>query len=375
MKKDKTRGYFYTRWGGRLHTFGTDEAAALLKFLSAESDHPGALHRWQQWANALANRPDSRARVSPLVIQLAEEFFDSYSERPTAETYYRKHLARWLTIVGAVRADVIDEAAVRALSADMAALKFAPKTISHDVKAVKTFWRWAANHYPADLVPRLELDAIKVPAQDPAQPNPISRERLLSMLAFARKKDQLLGASLELGYYALLRPTEIVRVLRGEGTLAPIIYPDMRPFDPHNPRRASNAVVVPDSLMTITSKVQHRTSMLRYVVLSEHARMLLAEVRGIATDRRGGRRPVVGRTPVRRAGLWARLDSYSRAVRAATDEPPSAVRDTAASDLHSLGVAWADIDLLLGHVPSGAGRSYIQPAWHTLLDQVSRLRL
>ena len=370
LKRDRARGYFYVRWGGRLYTFGTDEEKARAAFLDPHSEHQGALHRWHAWAAAKRSLgPAARPAASPLVVDLATAFFASYADRPGAQTYYRKHLARFVTAFGAFTAGMMTEEHLQAFKLDLQKLALGPRTIGHDLKAVKTFWRWAGRVHGRRAVPRLELSEITTPPVPPAEPHPISRDKLLTMLSAARREDELLGLVCELSYMALLRPTEAVRIMRGEGRFEQVLYPDLRPWDPSDPGRATIARVEPRGLFVMTSKVQHRTSEPRYVVLSERASTLLDAVQGLASRRRAMKEQG------KRVPLWLSLDSYSAAVRGATGLPPSVLRDTAASDLHSLGVVWGDIDLLLGHVPGGAGRSYIRTASHTLRELVSRLRI
>lgn len=363
LKREPTRGFWYALWGGRMFTFGSHESEARRRFYDADSDHPGALHRWMAHQTAISRRRDARPTVTPpLILELVTAFLDDYAAggRDEAERYHRKHLTRFLTVLGAMRADLIDEAALVAFRSDLVRLKLSPKTIAHDLGAVKTMWRWACLRHPKESVPRLELSLVKAPVQDAPTPHPVSRDVLLGMIARATSDDALLGECLRMQYLCLMRPTEVVRVLRGEGRFEPLTVP------PHV-TGAGAGNVVERGLLVLASKVRHRTGLPRVIPLSERALLSVERVQGLASARRELRRSG------KRAPLWVRLDSFSSAVRSSTGHAPHVVRDTAASDLHALGVAWADIDLLLGHVPSTAGRSYIRLAWHTLRAAASQL--
>lgn len=371
------RGYYYTRWGGQTFTFGSAEDDARAKFLAPASQHPGSLARWAAWREMeqlAASTLQAGSRSRRTVIELAEEFFDQYSSagREETATYFRSHLRRFLHACGAFRASDVDVGMLEAFRVDLSRLgrgsasvpgaaALSPKTIAHDLKAIKTFWRWASSVHPAECR-AIELTAIKVPRQQEPTPHPISPEAVRSMISLGAAAHAELRSWLSLMYLAALRPSEVLRIAAGDGRFEPVIYP----ADHH--AAGSACRVVERGLYVIRSKVQHRTGAPRRVVLSDDALMWLEECQRHSVIQSGPDRGQLG-------PRWRTLDSLSRCVRASCGRPPSVLRDSAATHLLERGVAWGDVDLLLGHVPSGAGRSYMRIAWHVLRDSAARLRL
>lgn len=382
------RGYYYTRWGGQTFTFGSVEEEARAKFLSPASQHPGSLARWAAWREMeqhAASTLQAGARSRRTVIELAEEFFDQYSSagREETATYFRSHLRRFLHACGAFKASDVDVGMLEAFRVDLSRLGrgaasvpgadvLAPKTIAHDLKAIKTFWRWASSIHPAECR-AIELTAIKVPRQQEPTPHPITPEAVRSMISLGAAAHPELRSWLSLMYLAALRPSEVLRIAAGEGRFEPIVYPAATPDGPtaggvDRSQAGAPCRVVERGLYVIRSKVQHRTGAPRRVVLSDEALMWLDECQRHSVIQSGPDRGQLG-------PRWRTLDSLSRCVRGACGRPPSVLRDSAATHLLARGVAWGDVDLLLGHVPSGAGRSYMQIAWHVLRDSAARLRL
>ena len=141
-------GLFTVHWGGRDFYFSGDKRESERLFLDPDSDHPGSFRRYQQWRQV---RDLARPRVSVVerltVAETVLRFLASYSalRRVRAERYYRSTLRRFVRTVGSLYADEVDERLIDAFATDLGKLKLSPKTISHEVKAVKTLWAWASD--------------------------------------------------------------------------------------------------------------------------------------------------------------------------------------------------------------------------------------
>ena len=344
------RGQWIVRWGGRTHYFGSDRPVAERLFLDPDSAHPGCLREWASWKSRHEpRRPRRRERLR--VVALVRLFLESYEAegRPQTSRYFSRHLRRFLHVYGRLFADELDAAALNALKRDLHALRLAPKTIAHDINACKTLLRWGHENHPSQ-VPAIMLRSVRTPALPPPMPEPLTPAQTREFIRRCAAADTRLEPWLALNYLCFARPSEIVRLVAGEGVWVPLPGPDGRPVERGLFRLRE-------------SKMQRRTSVPRHLVLTEEALMWLEVARP----------------------HWSRLDSYSAAVsRALGDRAsraawlptgPRVLRDSAATHLHLLGEARGTVDLLLGHMPSRVSMTYTPIAWHALRASAARLTL
>lgn len=342
-------GVWMVRWGGRDHYFTIDRGESERLYTDPASDHPGSLLRWSEWRSAkLAAREVRTTRRSVHLIDIEEQFLSEYEAEGRHDTavYYRKHLSRFMATLGQLRADEISLAVLRAWRSDMMTRLTGKKplsvtTIAHDIGAVKTMLKWAAEN---ELAPALPLTAIKKPKAAPPPFERLTRERVLGVIARAERTDRELAAHLALTYLCVMRPSETLRMVAGRGRFDPVTMPD----GSVHPR---GVFVLPEH------KTSRRVSYPRHVILSDEALIWFDSVR------------------VRARPRWSRLDSFSSACDAAAGCRPKLLQKAACWHLQLAGVAEEDIDPIQGHAGPGVRRHYRRAELGRLRELASRLTL
>ena len=343
------RGSWFVKWGGKTHYFGTDRDAAEHKFLDPRSDHPGAMHRWMEWKHTRLRASEQRAPGSDRVVDVAERLLTSYIKegKPETVTYYRSHLKRFLNVYGTIPIYSIDLGALRAFREDLLELELSPKTVGHDITAVKRLFNWAQEN---ELGPMINLKAIKKPHAPIPESKRLSFEELCGWIRKAHNANPNLAAHLALQYVTAMRPSEVLRVTRGEGRFEEVL------LNQHNPltNELKNTVIPAGCFVIKKSKTEEQTGYPRHVMMTPQAHAWL-EVCEPA---------------------WKDMKSYSKAVRAALGAGgPKLVQKTAVWHLELQGVDRADADLIQGHVPSAVQRHYGPRAWGRLWDLTRRISI
>lgn len=352
------RGTWFSRFAGRDFYFTRDEAASRREFLDPQSTHPGALVAWLAWQDrkrlAAPPRPDQRLRTAELV----ERFLATYEDEGRDDTarYFRKHLKRFNGMFGAILADTINAEALQAFRTDLLttthiargtdeARRLGPKTIAHDLIAVKTLWRWAAR---MDLVRPIELSVIRAPRTRRGEPQVRSREQITTTLRSLKKSHPQLVPWLAVAYLALLRPSETFRIMSRAGRFEAI-------------RDDTGPPIERGLFQLSTGKSEWITGEPRTVILTDEALLWLEQ----------------SPPPTQARPLpWSTPAAFSKAASAACGAsfgPPSVLRDSAASHLLAKGVPLESVSLLLGHVPRGEWRSYGRPGWRVLRERAALL--
>ncbi len=215
---------------------------------------------------------------------------------------------------------------LNALQHSMLADEYKPRTVNHTLKAVVRMIRWAEDQelIPATSLPkRVNL----VPVSKP-QPKALPPSVVVDWLRDAGEKDSRLVPWLALNYLAAMRPSELPRLIRGEG------------------EKISEGVVA------ITGKSTHKTGEPRYVLLSEEARGWLE----VAEP------------------CWKRWESYSSRVRSLSRYGgPRRLRSWAATHLRQQGVPLPDVRVILGHAESGSIVHYVESDFSAALSGVDRI--
>ncbi len=351
--RQKSNGAFFVRIGRRDYSLGSDsdEAEARYARLIATVWAP----RYKRASPVtVARRLD--------VVELVELLLDSYADegRDATVAYYRKHLARFVNVHGT--ADVVTLASaepklgryqapivplLNAFVADLRRLDYEPKTIRHDVGAVVRLFNFA---HERGVCPSVDFKPVKKPRAMRGEPRVLTQRELLAAFLWARRRHPSLEPWMRVQYHALLRPSEIVRLVAavssGEGGA----------FEPV--RNEREKVVSKRGLFRLDV---HKGSWRDGTIQTTRAIVLTGEAL---------------RWLDRCEPTWSRLDSYSGAVRRLLPgRSPDMLRDSAASRLLALGERREDVDALLGHGRPSELPSYGREAWHVLLRSAGRLRL
>ena len=311
-------GQWFAKWGGKFHYFGTDQAAARNKYIAS-------LQEWSAWKSQREARK-AAPEMATLCIDLYESFlqYKGLELGDGTQAYYRKHLKRFLAIFGGFQADGFKPLDLHKLKEHMLHKKFAPKTINHDLTAVRVMFNWASG---LEYVPAVNFSAVKNLPLGPPPDKTLPFEEVHKMV---HDSPEHMGPWLAINYLCLMRPSEVVRVVGGQGEW------------------------VEPGVFRVQSKTGKITRQHRHVLFSDRALHWLE----------------------RCAPQWKRLDSYSSAVCSACDHGPGVLRHTAASHLHkNHGTTREDVDLLLGHAPSRVSLTYNPVDWQSLRRSVARLHV
>lgn len=326
LKLHKT-GVWYAYWGGKQHYFFIDRAASEAAFHDPRGDHAGALINWSEWRSARAAAGRVRVRGHATVIDVAEQWLGTYTAEGRVGTArkFRGQVSRFLSVVGRLRTTELSGPVLRAWRSDLIGLtapprSLAPRTINHDLGAVRTMLSWAAEN---DLAPALPLGVLRKLPAPPPRFERLTREQVLGMVSMAESSDRDLACYVALTYLCVCRPSETVRIVRREGDFDPVTMPDGRV----HPR---GVFVLPEH------KTVRRVSFPRHVILSDEALVWLDSARP----------------------RWKRLDSFSSVCRAICGRGPKLLQKAACWHLQLAGVEEEDIDLIQGHAVPGVRRHY-----------------
>ena len=328
------------RWGGRDYYFGRDRAAAERAFLDHAGEHPGALVNWMAWRQerAVSTRRRGHRRT---IADLVDAFLQGYLDqgRDQTERYYRKHLTRFLRTYGRLYVDELDLAGIAAFRDGLIGVGYAPKTIAHDMGAIKTCWSWGDELGYCQAF-NLRARAFRGPPIPAPRPRSLTAEQIKAWLQLARAADPRLESWIALQYLTAMRVSEVPRLIHGAGEFVAV---------PMSDGIAERGAFVMDR-----SKTEHRTSFPRYVILSEEALLYLDSA---------------ARAP------WS-WQHYSVLVRAACGPGgPKILRSSAATHLDLLGVDRAIWRRILGHAPNDAGAHYARGALRPLRETAALLTL
>jgi len=309
------------RWGGKDRYLGQDWEKANAKYLT---DPVNGLSAWSAWRAARNTQRLPPMRPMLTMADILERFleFKRLEGGADVENFYAKHLKRFAHAYGQARGDLIRAKHLQALKEDMLRHGYAPRTVNHDLQAVKTLLRWGAG---MEYAPLMDLRIVRgVPLPEPPDRSlPVAKVR--RMVATA---PETLAPWLAINYLCLMRPSEVVRVVQQEGEWES------------------------DGIYKIRSKVGRRTRQPRRVVFSRLALKWLGQCEP----------------------RWTRLDSYSQAVRDFFGPGgPHPLRHSGATHLIRAGVDRATVDLLLGHLPPRVSLTYAQIRWSSLRRTAARL--
>ncbi len=312
LKKHPT-GQYVIYWGGRDIYLGTELQKAKERYLEE-------LDKWGEWqSRKLATRSVAAFRT---VAEMAETFLGQRQRESGIEArrYHEKHLRRFLSFYGGARVEAIRPLHLQQLKIDMMPT-FKPKTVGHDIGSVKTMFNWAMG---LELIPAVNFDGIKKPSIGPPPDKSIPLPELQDAMWNA---DHKVRPWLMVNYLCFARPSEVVRIVHGDGEWTQ------------------------EGVFRLRISKTDRVRLPRHLIVSELALFWL-----------GLCRP-----------YWTRLDSYSHVATSVFPAGPGRLRHSSATHLRQLGETAEDVDLLLGHAPRRASLTYAQPVWPSLVASSRRL--
>jgi len=341
---------YYTRWGGNTFYFGPDKDKAELQFYDPEGKHAGALVHWQHLRLRSSAAIKTRNRTNhSRVVDVVEQYLISLEGQAKSDwtlKHNRNHLRRFTNTFGDMYTHELSGEMLEAFGMDLRRLGLAPKTIRHDIVAVKACLTHGARRrkVPPEVgAEMLLLVPPTVPTKDPIVHTMFD---IALAIAKAHERNARLGISLELQFLTICRASEIVRISRGEGEWTPL------------PPAAGVQAPARCVLSLADHKMATKTGRPRRIVMNQRSVHLVDKLLSLSPQ----------------PPAWPDLNAYSKAARAAhIGFPPKDLRSSGASHLRWAGVPQADVDQLLGHSTPGVGKNYIQEAWPTLLSSADQL--
>ena len=315
-------GQYFVRWGGRDRYLGREKR-------KAEAAYWESLAQWRQWRE---HRQTQRAALSGgptlRVAALVKEFLRAkmLERGESCERDYRKYLRRFAHWHGDYFVDQIRPRHLNLFKLDLIKLRYAPRTINHDLTAVRVMYRWAAK---IELAPPIDLGAAGNLPVGPANPRTVSHEEACAAIRDAHTR---VRPWLALNYLGLLRPSEVGKVIRVEGEWS------------------EHGVFILDR-----GKMDRVASMRRHCVLSDEALDWLRAARP----------------------HWRTHHSYTAFVRKSgcPIQPKVFQRSAAEALVRVHGCAPDDVELLLGHTVPRIRATYYRQAWPRLRGLAGLLRL
>lgn len=317
LRKHKT-GQWFVRWGGRDRYLGVDKK-------KAESAYLDELDDWRHWVEDKRRRREVVNQITPTIAEVVDEFLKAkrIEVGHNCGEYYRRHLKRFVNRYGELDADLVRPMHLNQHKLWMIQQRFKPRTINHDLCSIRILYNWASG---IELVPPISLAGVK---NVPVGPVAIDHPKRWQVIRYIKRAPANVAPWMAINYLALLRPSEVVRVVRGEGKW------------------------VEDGVFRLDrGKMDKRVAFKRHCVFSPAALAWLAKCRP----------------------YWSRQDSYSNVVRNCCPIGPKMLQKCAAHHLAVVyGVDRDDLELLLGHVGPRLRVTYHQPAWQKIRKTADRL--
>lgn len=302
LRKHKT-GQYLIEWGGRVHYLGSNPAKAQVRYAHQ-------LAAWAAWVSGVpaaaaavleALPPPKRTR-RPSVEKDVRAFLAASSQdlTPDGLRFYAKNLKRLTEFVDGRSLGQIDWLEFRSRLRE----KYGAKTVNHTLGTAKKLLRWAKLPIPAE-----GFEAVSVPMP------PIKAVDAEGVRAFIEgAKSSQLKASLRLAFVLGARPSELVRLLRGEGQW-----------------------LEGGSVLALNVHKTDRWQR-RYLVLGLSAQRLLKSLNGKA---------------------WAHGESWGLMVQRGAGRGPGFLRSSAATAALKLGYDRSFVDEWLGHSVSKISLAYM----------------
>lgn len=315
----KATGHYFVHYAGKQHYLGTLRAEAERKYV----DH---LNEWREWIgskqdHAKQNRAHRHIRIGEMIDRFA---IAKRIERGVAcEAYYLKHLKRLRDWFGDIAGEMFRPADFNEFKLGLIEARYSPRTVNHDLTATRVLFTWAS---AIELIPMVNFSGIKNLPVGPTNPKFIPQPNLSRLI---RSSDTDVRPWLAVNYLALLRPSEVVKVVHQQGEWI------------------EEGVFVLDR-----GKTDLRATIKRHCVFSPIALAWLqcCEPR------------------------WSRLDSYSPAARRA-GVAPKTLQKSGARHLAEQGCRDDEIAALLSHSVRRIDATYWHPHWQRLRTVAALLTL
>jgi site-specific recombinase XerD len=367
-------GHHFAKFQGRFTYFGKDLAEARRRYaawlrdvwspqVAADADAAAA----QAHVRSLGRAARARRPIATLVaIWLDQVQLDAGPARGhRVRAYYATHIARFTHALGALPLRHATAEVLEAIKADSTRAGYQPRTINHDLSAQKRFLTWAWDTHPGAATPFNLRSVRKVHTGElPAKAKPVAFiRRYIAALSAVRPE---LHHWLSLQYLADLRPSELPRLIAGDGQW-------------HEPDLGR-------VVFAMRGKTSGRTRLPRLIALSDEALSHLRAIQASAPLQRwktaDGYGHAVGDLWVDPAPASVTADPARRAALAALRREFKAspgvhfLRHSAFDHLLKSGVPLAEARLLHGHAVPGAWPHYSPGAWHDWRTRyMSRLTL
>jgi integrase len=326
----------------------------------SEREYRQALREWTAWQD---ERERGRTKTTHRIIDIIREYLASRLTDASEDQWRwcRSHLGRLGRTWGALPADAFNARLLQALKADMMQVpvrspstpstpsgpstpkrKLAAKTINHDLRAIKSLFRWASDMGYCREVNLRAVKMLPLPQLQRKTATIADVHRVIN-LALGREighhpktlerltPNPSIAPWLAVNYLAALRPSEVVRLVHGEG-----VWIGKGLFQPK------------------VSKTFKDGRHPRVYVLSDEALMWLQHARP----------------------TWSEMKNYGAAVRRAVGPGwPHPLRHSAAAHLSAAGVDRAEIERALGHYPRAVSQTYLPVELAPLRATLARLSL
>ncbi len=339
-------GVYFCQFAGERRYFS-------INLEESEREYRAALREWTAWQDELAR---DRAKTTHRVIDIIREYLASRKTDASEDQWRwcRSHLGRLGRTWGGLPADAFNARLLQAMKADMltvprkstkdkaAPRRLAAKTINHDLRAIKSLFRWASDMGYCREVNLRAVKMLPLPQLQRKTATPAEVARVIN-LALGReighhpktlerlKPNPEIAPWLAVNYLAALRPSEVVRLVHGEG-----VWIGEGLFQPRYSKTFKDG--------------RHP----RVYVLSPEALLWLRHARP----------------------LWSDMKAYGSAARRAVGPGwPHPLRHSAAAHLSAAGVDRAEIESALGHYPRAVSQTYLPVELAPLRATLARLSL
>ena len=316
--RQHSSGVWFTKWGGKPRYFTLNREESYEKYLQS-------LQEWARWRQHRDNQRLPAIEKTHTIESIYQKFLATRKAEGGIERqqFYEKHLKRFIAAYHDLYANDFRPMMLQRLKDGMLAKQFAPRTINHDIQAVRTMLQWAMD---VELIEPVNVRGVKKLPLGPIPDKSWSASKVRHFILGCPKPN--MRAWLAMCYLCGLRPKEGVRIMRGQGR------------------------GVQRGVMVIPNKAT-RSRIERHVLFSAEAFhwWRLAKPQ------------------------WSRLDSFSQAVRDELECGPHQLRHSAGTNLIQRGVAREDADSILGHYPRAVSLTYMPMQWRRLRYLAARLTL
>lgn len=328
LSHNATRDVYYLKFGGQ-------------KVYLAKGDRAKAEAAYADFLATTWVHERAKALHGPLAVGTLAALEKGYLAFVEAELGrerrkdYAVHLDRILRRTdrgGAIRdtwsPEMVTAQALYAIQTSMRS-EYSARTINHSTKALARMLRWGHKQGIVSSLPDLRISGLRVPAPQPRAPEP---SVVRALIAQAESADPRLAPWLALNYLSLMRPSEIVRLAKGE------------------------AEPLGDTgVWVMHGKTTARTGQGRHVLLTPEAR-----------------RDWLPRLEPH----WSHWRAYStRTLAVLGPGGPRRLRAWGATHLRRAGVELALVRAALGHTERGAVTHYVETAWLPVVQAMEKLTL